>query len=263
MLLVPTLVPRLYGNLTPTSGRLAPRAAGGATNIGHIVFFTLIGIVVVIIIGVSIRKRTQMARRHPMGIVPPGHTFWSRPDGQSHNPYRPDYLERHRSSFDPALPHDYRQGQLPAHPDYAHIRHSRTAGFPFEPVSFSGYTIDVSGRPSSPTPSYDDPEPFDPVAVQPLNQDKVIGKSEKDPLSENNNDCPICFEEYTPERPAVIGAPCRHVLCRRCWKLIVDASKEAAGARRFGRAGDAEVARCHACRMPYVTKTKPAEDDRK
>ena len=230
------------------------RADGGTPNIGHIVFFTLIGVIVVIIIGIGLRKRAQIARRHPMGVVPPGHTPWSRPDADTHNPYWRGYLERRRS-VESTLPPDYHQGQLPAHPDHAHIRNSRTAGFPFEPVSFSTHPF---GRPSSPAPSYDDPEPFDPVAVQPLKQD-INGKSEKDPLSQNNNDCPICFEEYTPERPAVIGAPCRHVLCKRCWKLIVDASKEAANARMFGRAGDAEVARCHACRMPYVTKTKPAE----
>ena len=225
------------------------------TNIGRLVFFALVGIIALAIMGFSIRKRARIAGRHPMGVVPPG---WSRSDAR--NPVRREYLERHRSSFDPAS-HD-RHGQLPVHPDNAHLRNPRMGpGFPFEPALFTLRTLDFSDRPSSPAPSYEEPKPFSPVSVQSLKQEN--GKSEKDVLSETNYDCPICFEEFTPERPAVIGAPCGHVLCKRCWNLIVEASKGAEHARRFGEAGDTEVARCHACRTPYIRKTKPTEDSGK
>jgi len=260
-MLVPTkLAPRLYENLNPTIYRLAPRDGdSGSNRTIRFVFFSLVAIIALAIIGLGIRRRVQFARRHPMGVVPPGPTLWSRLDARS--PTRRSYLERHRSSFDPAS-HD-RHGQLPVHPDNAHLRNPRMSPlvYPLEPALFASRTFCFPDRPSSPAPSYEEPKPFSPVVVQALKQDN--GKSEKDPLSENVHDCPICFEEFTDDRPAVIGAPCGHVLCKRCWNLIVQASKEAAHARRFGGPGDIEVARCHACRTPYVRKTKPTEVSRK
>ncbi|KAF8344212.1 uncharacterized protein EI90DRAFT_3149602 [Cantharellus anzutake] len=296
-----------------TEGLLLSRATsdsnGGATsnNTGRVIFFSFVGIAVLIVIAVSLRKRAQMHRNNPSGIVPPGSSYWSRstmnndrpgvgqrsPDGDGaaarswserersypleEQPLPPPYASHHRRSSRedsylpfPHLPLGARTRQPRVSPDY-----------PIDFLFMDLYTTRMRGfeRSSSPVPSYEEPKLYSGTSItvthspeteepEPDQADSkefdILPLASPSSKEKETNECPICFEGFSLERPAVIGAPCGHILCKRCWRLIVDASKQATVAsRRYssrsimgsGSGSGSEVgARCHACRMPYIRK---------
>ncbi|KAF8344213.1 uncharacterized protein EI90DRAFT_57278 [Cantharellus anzutake] len=252
-----------------------------------------------------------MHRNYPLGISPPGHTYWSRSAlydgdqttgsrtmrgmsgvttaggtaGEANGEAHPYYITAqlfpgaHRSSAyeDPSPlfmdqqhhPGSYRL-PFPIPPHSARTRQPRiSSNFPVEFLFSGRYTLPLLevGRAPSPVPSYEEPKFYTGASINAAHPPATASDElESQPLTSSSSEeggideCPICFEGFSPDRPAVVGAPCGHTLCKRCWDLIVEDSKQAMRHSfrgvTAGEIGEEAGARCHACRMPYVRKKR-------